>query len=161
MLQLLSKYVLPHVQKSMWFQNYGVPPISHIKCTIGFTKTFWAWKCSHLAFTVHLSLAPPAPDFKLWECMKEIVYAMEVQNRDNLINHNEVTTKNIRNQLRQLVAVRGFNLMSLCGVCSGGRTLWTSALTYSTFLTRTECTQKELLWTDKWKMVQRTELAFS
>lgn len=119
MLQLLSKDVLPHAQKSMWFQNYDVPPIFHIKCTIGFTKTFWAVRLGIKVQSPGLhrpliSVFPPSPtDFKLWECVKEIVYAMEVQNRDNLINHNEVTTKNIRNQLRQSVAARGLNLMSV------------------------------------------------
>jgi hypothetical protein len=66
--------------------------------------------------------------------VKEIVYAMKVQDHDDLINHNEVAARNIRNQLRQLGAVRGLTLMSLCGVCSGGgRTLQTSAVMYSTF----------------------------
>jgi hypothetical protein len=89
--------------------------------------------------SAHLSLHHP--DFKLWGCVKEIVYAMKVQDHDDLIYHNEVAVTNIRNQLRLLGAVRGLNLMSLWGVCSGGGRTFEHLLQCTVpFLTRIECT---------------------
>jgi hypothetical protein len=65
--------------------------------------------------------------------VKEKVYAMEVWDCDDLINHNEAAATNVRNLLRQLVTVRGAQLDVSVRCSGGGRALQTSVVMYSPY----------------------------
>jgi hypothetical protein len=80
MLPLLLENVPPHVCKSMWYQDNGVPP--HFASQVhNWLDDFLDRWIEHGGTITWLPHSPDliVQDFHVWGCMKGKVYAMEVE----------------------------------------------------------------------------------
>jgi hypothetical protein len=104
-LPVLLENTLLNVHEGMWFQHDSACPHTyhqgHNRLTNNFPDTDHPWGANHLR-SADLNLL----DFFLWGCIKENVYAIEVQGCDDMISHILAAATDIRNQFRKLVHAR-------------------------------------------------------
>jgi hypothetical protein len=147
--------------------NTTVPlPILHVECEIGLI-TFRTDGLGVEVWSLGLHVLPIWPlDFYSWGYMKEKFYAMDVLDRDDIINRTGVAAADIVPS--QLVSVRG-SIRRRCEACvpAEGYT-WNICRDYAQCI---QCAEKsapheqksalkEALWSDDWKMLRRAEFAF-
>jgi hypothetical protein len=100
--KLFLEHILQNVHEGMWFQHDSACPHTyhqgHNRLTNNFPDTDHPWETNH-QHSAELNLL----HFFLWGCIKENVYAIEVQGCDDMISHNLAAVTDIRNEFRQLV----------------------------------------------------------